>query len=638
MLNTSEHPKHLDTLLRRHLPALLGEIDPQAIELLLPHLEWVEVPAGQALMTQGEAGDALYLLLSGRLRTYITNEFGETRVVREIGRGQIVGEMSLFTDEPRSATLVAIRDSVLVRLGKDRFKQLLAVSEQVSIALTRQIILRLKTEGSRSIPDKPVTIGVLPVSGGVDAAHFAHQLAHHLHPFGRVSVVSAQSLGQDLSDPMVCERPSSDTAATRRIAMHLDQIESEHDFVLLIADPDPSPWTERCCRHCDELLLLADADQPVQLHAIETQCLISRPPRTDATEVLVLLHPEQRQSPKGTLAWLERRPVAAHVHIRPQLPGDMDRLARLVSRNGVGLVLAGGGARGLAHLGIYRALREQGIDIDLVGGTSIGAVMAALVGMDRPLDLTTATAKSAFAINPTGDFNWLPMISLIRGRRLRRVVEQSIQALTGHPAQIEDLWKNFFCIASNYSQAREQLLARGSLAKSLLASVAIPGALPPVILNGDLLCDGGTFNNLPADVMRGRWGIGRVIGVDLGSNKPRRYDNEEVPGSLTLLRDRLRPRAKRRYRLPDLSALLMNVTVLYSTSRQRQVRQLIDLYFNPPLQRIGMLQWQRFDELVQLGYEHACDVLANQSFHIGPPREAADLEEPTHGHGQQPQQ
>ncbi|MCV2368315.1 patatin-like phospholipase family protein [Roseateles oligotrophus] len=609
MQKFTEHPKHLDTLLRRHLPALLGDIEPQSVEVLLQHLEWVEIAAGQALMTQGDPGDAMYLLLSGRLRTYITNEFGDTRVVREIGRGQVVGEMSLFTDEPRSATLVAIRDSVLVRLAKDRFKQLLSISEQVSIALTRQIILRLKTEGSRSIPDKPVTIGLLPITTNVDLAGFAAELARQLAGMGRIAVVSPQSIGVDLEDPAICERPRSDFAATRRIAVHLDQIESEHDFVLLISDSGPTPWTERCCRHCDELLLLADADQEAQLHPIEVQCLISRPPRTDASEILVLLHPQERQSPQGTLAWLARRPLADHVHIRPQLPRDMTRLARLVSRNGVGLVLAGGGARGLAHIGIYRALLERNIEIDLVGGTSIGAVMAALVGTDRPLDLVTASAKSAFAANPTGDFNWLPMISLIRGRRLRRVVEHSITELTGHAAQIEDLWKNFFCIASNYSQAREQLLDQGSLLKSLLASVAIPGALPPVILNGDLLCDGGTFNNLPADVMRGRWGIGRVIGVDLGSNKPRRFEFEEVPGSLALLRDQLRPRAKRRYRLPALSALLMNVTVLYSTSRQRQVRQLIDLYFNPPLQRIGMLQWSRFDELVKLGYEHACAVL-----------------------------
>ena len=71
-------------------------------------------------------------------------------------------------------------------------------------------------------------------------------------------------------------------------------------------------------------------------------------------------------------------------------------------------------------------------------------------------------------------------------------------------ADIEDLWKNYYFIATNYSQACEQLLRSGNLLRSLLASIAIPGALPPVVRGGDLLCDGGTFNNFPVDVMRGR--------------------------------------------------------------------------------------------------------------------------------------
>jgi len=607
---SATHPPHLQALLLRHLPELLGEIEPAAVELLLQRLEWVEIAAGQPLMTQGEPGDAMYLLVSGRLRTYIGNEFGEQRAVREIARGQIVGEMSLFTDEPRSATLVAIRDSVLVRLSKQHFKQLLGISEQVSIALTRQIIARLKTEGSRSLLDKPVTIGLVPISAGVDALDFARQLAGQLRQHGRVALITAAELDAQLLTPGISARPPEDLDASRRIAVRLDEIESLHDFVLLVSDASATPWTQRCCRHCDELLLLADADQPARLHEIETECLVCRPPRTEATEILVLLHPSERLSPQGTADWLARRPLADHQHIRPRLAGDIARLARLVSRQGVGLVLAGGGARGFAHIGIYRALQEHGEQIDMVGGTSVGAVMAVLVASDQPLELLVNTARRAFALNPTGDFNWLPLVSLIRGQRLRRSVEHNIQVLTGHAAQAEDLWKNFFCVATNYSQAREQVLQRGSLLKAILASVAIPGALPPVIHEGDLLCDGGSFNNLPVDVMRRRWGIGRVIAVDLSAHKPRRLDFDEVPGPWALLRDRLRPRARRRYRLPSLAAYLMNVTVLYSNSRQREARQQIDLYFNPPLTRVGMLEWSRFDDIVEQGYQHGCEVLA----------------------------
>jgi len=102
-----------------------------------------------------------------------------------------------------------------------------------------------------------------------------------------------------------------------------------------------------------------------------------------------------------------------------------------------------------------------------------------------------------------------------------------------------------------------------------------------------------------------------VIGVDLsfGFSKPRRIAHTEMPGTWALLRDRLRPRAQRRYRLPSLAAYLMNVTVLYSVSRQRQSRKLTDVYMNPPLDRVGMLQWNRFEQIVQQGYAHACEVL-----------------------------
>jgi NTE family protein len=93
-----------------------------------------------------------------------------------------------------------------------------------------------------------------------------------------------------------------------------------------------------------------------------------------------------------------------------------------VSRTAIGLVLAGGGARGFAHLGIWRALRERGVDIDVVGGTSIGAMMAALIAFDQPFDKAIDVTRRAFGSNPTGDFNLLPLVSLIKGRRVRKAV------------------------------------------------------------------------------------------------------------------------------------------------------------------------------------------------------------------------
>ncbi|WP_236581941.1 cyclic nucleotide-binding domain-containing protein [Hydrogenophaga sp. BPS33] len=141
----SDRPAYLDALLRKHLHDFLGDLEPTAMARLIEQLTWLELPGGQPLMTQGEVGDAMYVLVSGRMRVTITGEDGEERAVRELTRGQVVGEMSLLTDDPRSASVVAARDSVLVRLGKSEFNQLLATSAAVSIALTRQIVRRLQS-------------------------------------------------------------------------------------------------------------------------------------------------------------------------------------------------------------------------------------------------------------------------------------------------------------------------------------------------------------------------------------------------------------------------------------------------------------------------------------------------------------
>ncbi|MBT9597293.1 MAG: patatin-like phospholipase family protein [Vitreoscilla sp.] len=606
-------PARLEQLLSQILASVFGELDASALALLREHLTWVEVAGGQALMVQGEPGDSMYISVSGRLRAYVDQDEGSPRMVREMSRGQVVGEMSLFTDEPRSATVIAIRDSVLVRLDKPHFQALIAQSAQVSVALTRQIIKRMKTELQPRPFAAPVTIGLLPVSEGVASPRFARDLAAQLQQFGRVRVVDGAAVDAELG-----ERIDDRAEMSRRTAMLLDEIEAAHDFVLLVADDGPTDWTRRCARHSDELLLLADSAQPPLIHANETQCLMNRQPATEAAEILVLLHAADAPCPQGTAKWLSRRPVTDHLHIRPTLARDMARLARFEARKAVGLVMAGGGARGFAHLGILRALLERGIEIDCVGGTSMGSLMALLVASDRPLPELMALTRKVFRSNPTGDFNVLPLISLIKGLRMRRMMSEAVHSLLGSDADIEDLWKNYFCIATNYSQAREDTLRSGRLRQAVLASIAIPGAFPPVVRDGDLLCDGGTFNNFPVDVMRARRGVGVVIGADLGLSKPRRIEFDEVPGTWTLLRDRLRPRKARRYRMPSLMNYLLNVTVLYSVSRQRAARRMTDIYFNPPLERVGLLEWGRFDQIVTQGYEHALQVLGPKASGQGP--------------------
>jgi NTE family protein len=590
-------------LLAQCLRANFGDAGPDTLAVLRDNMQWQPLHAGEVLMRQGDPGDAVYLTLSGRLRVYLTDEQGNSHQVRELGRGEITGEMSLFSGGPRSATVVAIRDTLLARLNTSDFMRLLTHAPQVSIAMTQKVIERLQTQHLHHASPAPVMITLQPISDGVDTTAFAQQLCDALSAHGRVCWVDEASLR--------ALAPGPSGQAPQDLAVALDALEANQDFVLLVSDAAVTPWSALCSRHCDEMLLLAHAADAPVLHPVEQATVRTAGGHSEAAETLVLLHPADTQQATGMALWLARRPVADHLHLRPGLARDMQRLARLLSRQAIGLVLAGGGARGFSHLGVWQVLRENGIEIDCVGGTSIGAVMSALIAADADCEQTIEVARQAFRGKPTGDYNWLPMISLMKGRRWKRVLTHAIGQLMGGPTDMVDLWKGYYCIASNYSKGQELVFRQGDLCHGLLSSTAVAGAMPPVIHDGDLLCDGATFNNFPTNIMRTMRGVGHVIGVDLSANQARRITFDDIPGTWALLLDKLKPRSQRRYKMPSLTTFLLNVPILYSISRQAASRGMVDLYFNPPLQRVGLMQWDRFEDILARGRAHAQEVLSS---------------------------
>lgn len=605
-----------DDLLETHramlvagLARIFGDFNQDMLRHVLPRVQWVELGGGQLLFRQGELDESLFFVVSGRLRAFTQGAAGARNVLGEIARGETVGEMAFFTGEPRTASVAAVRDSVLARFSKEVFRELLLAYPLVSLNMTRQVIERLKRTQARSKHSKPVTIGVVAITAQVDAQAFASMLAERLAHHGKTVVLTSQGMDQRLGQPGAAQAPLVEAERSRRVTVSLEQIETEHQYVLFVADALPSEWTRRCTRHCDELLLVADADQNAQRHPIELEYLGRDDAASDqASQVaqrLVLLHPDDRRSPEGTARWLQGRALAGHVHVRRTLARDWQRLGRLVSGNTVGLVLSGGGARGFAHLGVLRAIEEAGIQVDLAAGTSIGAVMAAYVAMDLPMQQVIRAAREAFKANPTGDFNLLPLMSLIKGKRLKRAIDSAIVQSCGGHIDIEDLWKGFFCVSSNYSKACETVLTQGHLAKSIRASVSIPGALPPVMLDGELHVDGGSFNNFPTDVMA-RMGASSIIGVNLLRERDAKYELDEVPGWFELLRDKLRGRRKQ-YRLPSLTSLLLNTSLMYSHARQHKAQADVDLYFAPPVEQYGMLEWKQFDRIVEAGYRHGLE-------------------------------
>jgi NTE family protein len=280
----------------------------------------------------------------------------------------------------------------------------------------------------------------------------------------------------------------------------------------------------------------------------------------------------------------------------------MQRLTRFIQGRAIGLVLAGGGARGLVHLGIYKALEEKGIPIDIVGGASAGSIVGGILAMDLQVDAAFALLKEMAAINPTKrDTDLLPFVSLIRGKKLKKALHYAYQ-----DRNIEDLWREFFCVSSNMSRVELCVHREGNLAKAVRASVAIPGVFPPVIYGNDIHVDGGVMSNLPVETMRDM-GASRIIAVDFDTDRDYELNYDEIPSSAVLLRQRITGQIK--YRVPSIVNILMKSIVLSSDSQARRLSESVDLFFRPDVKTIGFIQWEAYQEAVDIGYQYASKAL-----------------------------
>ncbi len=378
----------------------------------------------------------------------------------------------------------------------------------------------------------------------------------------------------------------------------LDEQESHHQFLIYETDGTDSPWAQRCLRQADEILLVADSGSDPALGLVEKSLLGRKDGISKARQTLILLHPDSSRLPSGTSRWFSGRNIQRNFHIRLNTENDFGRVARCLGDAAIGLVLGGGGARGLAHIGVVRALREAGVPIDMIGGTSMGAVMASLVAMDQDWDQMLETNREAWLRDKPHKEYSLPFISLIRSRRL----DSMAQKIWGG-VDIEDLWISFFCISCNLSTSATVIHERGSLWKAIRASASLPGVFVPVLSDGNILVDGGLVNNLPGDIMRER-ACRTLIVVDVGSEQEFTFKLPEFPSPWQFLRSRILPFAAR-IEVPHIVDVLIRTTDVSSSQKARDVKRNADVCLRPPIDAYGVLQFESLDEIAEVGYRYA---------------------------------
>jgi len=382
-----------------------------------------------------------------------------------------------------------------------------------------------------------------------------------------------------------------DASAGEQSAEWFNRFEAEHDIVFYRGDAPDSAWTHLCVRQADRVLLLAASNRPLPQKPIELP--VSKE-RVGSLPELLLLHPSGGPANLPEHFALRSGLFESHHHVRVGNTDDIRRLARFIAGRAVGLVLAGGGARGFAHIGILKALREAGVPFDHLGGTSMGAIIAAGVASEWSIEELTERVRTAFVnANPLSDYTF-PLIALVRGKKVSTLLRENFGDV-----RIEELPKPFFCVSSDLTTGRIHEHRSGALWRALRASVALPGILPPVTHHGHLLVDGGVMNNLPVDVMRERES-GPIIASDVTGEVDLQVRDDKYGERpfWWLIAQRMRG-------TPSIVSILMRSGTVGSEAQRRVVREQADYLFEPPLPDIGLRDWRSFDRAIAEGYEHA---------------------------------
>ncbi|MFL6293248.1 MAG: patatin-like phospholipase family protein [Thermoanaerobaculia bacterium] len=586
----------------------LGEAD---LDRIVSHLDWMLVPGGHVVCRQGDEGDRLYLVASGRLAIVRELPNGEDVLLSHVGRGESVGEVAVLTGNPRSATVRALRDTVIARLDRAGLAQMLEEHPRIALAFTRRLAGWISPAPRIETNRGCIAVTVVAAQESIPLADLTRRLAEALSALGPTLHLTAGDVDGRFGPGSACSADGSPEHG--RVAAWIDGQEAHHSFLVYEADPGPTAWTRRSLRQADRILVLADstAEPALGFLARELERFEGR-----SREELVLLHDNPKKRPHGTARWLALRSFDRHhhirTHVRPGMASDFDRLARFLDGKAVGLVLGGGGARGFAHIGVIRALEEAGVPIDRVGGTSMGALIGALYARGFDWKHMVRFNRWGWVKYQPHKLYTLPMISLISSRKAERMLDMMFA-----DDLIEDLWLSYYCVSTNLTRAEVVVHRRGDLERAVGTSSRLPGVVAPMVENGDLLVDGGVLDNLPTGVMR-HLGEGPIIAVDVSAAVDVRADPSyrEAPSPWQLLLNRWRKSARP---FPNILQILHRSAVLASDIYAKQAKSEVELYLDLPMEIYDMFDVDSLDEIVDLGYRYTQEQLAKNPWNPAMP-------------------
>ncbi len=560
-------------------------------------VEWRRFNHGETLFREGDDSDSVYIVVRGRLAASARDPIdGHDVKIGEMGRGDVVGELGVLGHAPRNATVTAIRDSVVALLDEPTFRGLLESRPGMMIDLALRTVKQAQETRLHSAPDTVMAVAGLsrlPTSELVDLME--QELGRH----GTVARLSPERVDALLESPGVFDVERGQVGDIR-VSQMVHEAELEADHLILEVGDSAGPWANRALGMADRVLIVVPSDltdaELQSLNLLLGGCPVA------VRRTVVLLHPPEVNSPTGAARLREALGADDVFNLAIGSASDAARLSRVAMGRANALVLSGGGGRGFAHIGVYRALGELGFPVDMVGGTSIGAIIGLVIANGMTPDQIVAWAQQHFP--KVLDYT-IPLVSLIKGDRIAHSARE-----TFGDRDIEDLWRTCFAVSTDLTTSRLHVHDRGSVVVTIRATSAIPGVMPPVPLGDSLLIDGGVLNNLPIDIARAKAPIGKVVAVDVA---PPRGPGAHGDFGLSVSGwDALRSNfGSGRTQYPRISAVLMRSMITASMlERDTQVSNgLADHYLDLDMRGVSMLEFDDPSGVAARGYEAAMPLL-----------------------------
>ncbi len=550
----------------------------------------VRVAAGDWLFHQGDSGAAMFIVRAGRLQAI---DEPTATVLRDLGRGDAVGELALLTDSPRAAGVRAARVSELIAIAGDDFDEVLRSSPELSRALTRSLAEQLRETGAPppSARPRPATVALVRLERHPPGDGFSRDLADALSGWLTTALLD----GSEVAEPSVAEEASAVYGPL------LDRAEAAHDLVLLDGGTIGSGrrWDVFCLQQADRILALTDGSRPPdparigpELRGCDLVLINAAPGAGDAAGWGPLLDP-----------------IESHAVRRAAWDEDIARMARRLAGRSVGIVLSGGGARAFAHIGVLEELMAAGITIDRVAGVSMGAFVGALfaMGLD-PDEIDACCFEEWVQRRPLSDYT-IPRHSLIRGERMRSMLQR-----TFGNTLIEQLPLSYMCGCTELRSGRLVLSRHGPLSEAVGLSICLPVIGPPQVRGRELLIDGSLVDNLPVEPMASL-GEGPVIAVDVKASLERPLaarpslsapnDGKAAPGG----DNGTNGDGAATPWTPSLGETLARVLLLGSANTSEAASRHANLVIRPRPEGVGLLEFHQLDAARQAGRAAALQML-----------------------------